>query len=97
MRVLDVIIYTKKKCPRCAALKQFLDKNKVFYLEKDVEDKLIMNELLTYQEIINEFCDDKQCIVLTPVINIDGKFMHNEFFGVGGVNKKKAKEILGIE
>ena len=96
VKVLDIIIYTKEKCPRCAALKKFLDGNNVFYLEKDIEDNLIMRELLTYQEIINEFCDDKQCLVLTPVINVDGKFMHNEFFNISGVDEKQAKAILGI-
>ena len=94
---MDIIVYTKKDCPRCKALLSFLDKNKVFYLEKKIEDELVIGELLTYDYIIENFCDDKQCLVTTPVVNIDGKFMHKEFFDIGGLNEKKAKKIFNVK
>ncbi|NVM04320.1 MAG: hypothetical protein HWN67_18480 [Candidatus Helarchaeota archaeon] len=94
---MDIIIYTKEKCPKCEVLLSFLDKYKVFYLEKKIEDELVIGELLTYDYILKNFCDDKQCLVTTPVISLDGEFLHKEIFGIGGLNEEKAKKIFKIK
>ena len=93
---MNVIVYTKEHCPRCAALLSFLNKNKVQYLEKKIEDELVVKELMTYEYIIKNFCDEKMCIVTTPVVNIDGKWMHKEFFDIEGFNEKKAKKVFNL-
>ena len=94
---MDVIVYTKEHCPRCGALLDFLNKNKVPYLEKRIEDDLVIRELLTYEYIRENFCDEKSCLVLTPVLNIDGEWMHKQIFDVGGFNEKKAKKLFKIK
>ena len=94
---MDVIVYTKELCPRCGVLLDFLNKNKFPYLEKKIEDDLVIRELLTYEYIRENFCDEKNCIVVTPILNIDGEFKHKEIFDIGGFNEKKAKKLFKIK
>ena len=41
-----LIVYTSRTCPRCAALKKWLRKNKVSFKEKNIDDTDVMTELV---------------------------------------------------
>ncbi|NHI91493.1 MAG: hypothetical protein EAX96_03250 [Candidatus Lokiarchaeota archaeon] len=91
---LDVIVYTKEHCDRCEELKSFLKRNNIFFIEKDINEPETIKELLASEYVLKNFCDDEKCIVLTPVVNVDGKWMHKEFFDIKGLNEKRSKKIF---
>ncbi|MHA1379718.1 MAG: glutaredoxin family protein [Candidatus Helarchaeota archaeon] len=91
---MDLVIYTKEKCQRCKAMLSFLNKNKLSFTEKNIEDKNVIRKLLKSEYIVNNFCDENLCFVITPVIKLNGKWMHKEFFDVNGLNEKNAKNFL---
>lgn len=91
---MDITVYTKDHCDRCDELKAFLKKNKLSYTEKDINEEETIKELLASDYVVNNFCDEKQCIVLTPVVKLDGKWMHKQFFDIKGFNEKRAKKIF---
>ncbi|MBS7645718.1 MAG: glutaredoxin family protein [Candidatus Bathyarchaeia archaeon] len=94
---MEVTVYTKKGCRRCEELKNFLDRYKVKYTEKDVEEPEVARELLKSNYIAKNFCDEKGCIVITPIVNLDGKWMHREFFDLYGFSERRARKIFGLE
>ena len=94
---MEITIYTKKDCHRCEELKVFLNRHGIQYVEKDVERPEVAQELLKSEYIVKNFCDDKGCIVITPIVNLDGKWMHKEFFDIRGFSERRAKKIFGLE
>ncbi|MBD3228383.1 MAG: hypothetical protein GF329_09360 [Candidatus Lokiarchaeota archaeon] len=93
---MDVTIYTKKDCDRCKAMKEFLNKYDISYTEKDIMNPEVGSELVKNDYITEHFCDENECIVITPVINIDGKWMYKEFFGINGFAEYRAKRFFNI-
>ena len=87
---LDVTVYTKENCSRCEALKAFLDKQKIPYIEKNILNEEVASELLASEYIRKHFCDEKGCIVITPIIKLDGGWMYKEFFDVNGFSETRA-------
>ncbi len=93
---MKIIIYTKHDCERCKALKTYLDENNIPYLEKDINSEEAIQELLSSEYILKNFCDENQCIVNTPIVKVEEKWMHHEFFDEGGFNKERAEGILKL-
>ena len=93
---MDVIIYTKKHCDRCEAMKSFLNKYEIPYMEKDIMDPDVGSELVGNDFVKDNFCDENECIVITPVINVDGKWLYKEFFGINGFAEYRAKKFFNI-
>lgn len=91
---MDLIIYTKHDCERCAALKTFLEKNKIVYIEKDIDTEEVAQELVQSQYIIENFCDEEKCIVITPIVKIGGTWINDDLFNTEGFNEEKAKGIF---
>ena len=94
---MEIIIYTKKDCHRCEELKGFLNRHGIRYVEKDVERPEVVQELLKSEYIVKNFCDDKGCIVITPIVNLNDKWMHKEFFDIHGFSEKRARKIFCLE
>ncbi|MGC8849751.1 MAG: hypothetical protein ACP5K1_07105 [Candidatus Bathyarchaeia archaeon] len=68
-----VIAYTKKDCRRCKELKIFLDRHVIGYVEKDSEKPEVARQLLESDYATRNFYDDKGCIVITSIVNLDGE------------------------
>jgi len=47
--------------------------------------------------IIKNFCDEEGCIIITPIVNLDGKWMHREFFDLNGFSERRARRIFGLK
>ncbi|MHA1648703.1 MAG: glutaredoxin family protein [Candidatus Helarchaeota archaeon] len=82
---MKIIIYTKHDCERCKALKTYLDENNIPHLEKDINSEEAIQELLSSEYIVN-----------TPIVKVEEKWMHHEFFDEGGFNKERAEGILKL-
>ena len=93
---MDVTVYTKENCERCEALKNYLDENSIPYIEKNVENPQVGQELLQSEYITNNFCDERGCIVITPIVKIDGTWKHKEFFDANGFSEERARKIFQI-
>ena len=93
---MDVIVYTKENCSRCEALKAFLDKHNIPYKEKDTLNQEVTRELLESEYIVEHFCDEKGCIVITPIVKLDGTWMYKEFFDVNGFPERRAMKIFNL-
>ena len=91
---MEIIVYTKEHCNRCDQLKTYLKKKDLLFTEKDINEPETVKELLASDYVVNNFCDENQCIVLTPVVNIDGEWMHKQFFDIKGFNEKRANKIF---
>jgi|YelNatPaOPRAMG01_1025707.scaffolds.fasta_scaffold177756_2 glutaredoxin len=94
---MEVIVYTKKNCRRCEELKGFLERNVIRYVEEDVEKPEVAKELLKSDYIVKNFCDEEGCIIITPIVNLDGKWMHREFFDLNGFSERRARRIFGLK
>ncbi|MEM3677129.1 MAG: glutaredoxin domain-containing protein [Candidatus Bathyarchaeia archaeon] len=94
---MEVTVYTKKGYRRCEELRNFLDRYGVRHTEKDVEKPEVARELLKSDYIAKNFCDEKGCIVITPIVNLDGKWMHREFFDLQGFSEKRARRIFMLK
>ena len=46
MKKQKIILYTSKSCTRCRSLKKWLRRNKISFVEKDLEDTDIMTSLV---------------------------------------------------
>lgn len=88
------MVITKEDCHRCHELKQWLDKNDVDYVEKDIDDEELVNQLLHDENFVHTFCDEEGCLVNTPVVMHKGKYWFKELWGIDGLRKKKAKELF---
>ena len=93
---MDVTIYTKENCSRCEALKVFLGKQGIPYLEKDIFNEEVASELLASEYIRKHFCGEKGCMVITPIIKLDGSWMYKEFFDVNGFSETRAMKIFNL-
>lgn len=95
---MDVIVYTKRDCERCEALKSFLNQNKLPFAERDIDTDEVVQELIESSYVIESFCDEDKCIVITPIIKIGGNWMYKEFFDEEGVFKEaEAKMIFKLK
>jgi glutaredoxin len=92
---MEIIIYTKHDCERCQALKAFLKKKSLDYTERDIDTEEVVQELVASEYILNNFCDEEQCIVITPIVKLDGKWMDKELFTEEGkFQEGDAKKIF---
>ena len=94
---MEITVYTKENCNRCEQLKNFLRKNNLSFTEKDITDHEVAYELLKSEYVMKNFCDQRGCIVITPIVRLDGKWMHKEFFDIQGLSENRAKKIFNIE
>ncbi len=61
----EVIIYTTPTCPFCKKVKEFLDKNKIDYENRDISiDKDAQGEVI-----------EKAEMMVAPVVDIDGEII----------------------
>lgn len=90
------IIITKENCPRCHALKEWLDKNDVQYVEEDINNEEFVSQLLNDENFLGTFCDADGCIVNTPVVMYKGKYIFKELFGISGLREKEAEKLFGV-
>jgi len=88
------IIISKKDCNRCAELKEWLNKNDVKYVEKDIEDEEFVHQLLHDPNFVGTFCDKDGCIVNTPVVIHKGKYWFKELWSQSGLRKKEAEKLF---
>lgn len=93
---MDIAIYTRKDCSRCDALKAFLDKHNIPYKEKDVLNQEAARELLASEYVVENFCDKSGCVVITPIVKVNGTWMHKEFFDIKGFSESRAKKIFNV-
>lgn len=94
---MEIIIYTKRECERCAALKSFLKELSIPYSEKDIDSDEVIQELVQSEYIIDNFCDEHQCVVTTPIVKLNSTWIHQEFFAEdGSLKKEDAKKILNL-
>jgi glutaredoxin len=91
------IIITKEDCVRCHALKEWLDKNGVNYIERDINDDEFVHQLLHDGNFLKTFCDDEGCIVNTPVVIYKGKYWFKELFSQIGLREKEAKKVFDVK
>ena len=93
---MDVTVYTKENCSRCGALKVFLDRHNIVFKEKDILNEEVAAELLSSEYIRKHFCDEKGCIVITPIVKLDGSWMYKEFFDINGFSETRAMKIFHV-
>ena len=91
------IIITKTDCHRCHELMEWLDKRKVNYIEKDIEDEDMVHKLLHDKNFLKNFCDADGCVVNTPVVIMDGKYWFKELWGISGLREKAAKKLFNVK
>ena len=88
---------TKKDCHRCHELKDWLKKNDVNYIERDIDDEEFVHELLKDKNFLGTFCDADGCIVNTPAILHKGKYWFKELWGMSGLRTKEAKKLFDVK
>ncbi len=81
---MNITLYTKHDCDRCKTIKSFLNEKKIPFMEKDIDSDEVVQELVESEYIIENFCDEHQCIVTTPIVKVDGSWMYKEFFDEEG-------------
>lgn len=96
MKKIQVI--SKKGCPRCDVLKNWLNDNKIAFEEWHLEDETIKHKLLDDPKFIDKFCDIDGCMVYTPVMRIDdtGEYIFKELFSQIGLRSDFIKQKLQI-
>jgi glutaredoxin len=93
---MDIVLYTKTGCGRCKALKEFLAKTNLEYTEHDIDNQAVAQELVQDNYILETYCDEESCIVITPIVKIDGQWAADKFFVDEGIDEKLAKEVFQI-
>jgi glutaredoxin len=88
------IVITKEGCSRCHELKEWLKENNVEYIERDIEDKDFVQQLLRDKNFLGTFCDADGCIVNTPAVLHKGKYWFKELWGISGLRKKEAQKLF---
>jgi glutaredoxin len=91
------IIITKEGCTHCHELKEWLDKNKVNYIERDINEEEFVHQLLHDKNFLKTFCDEDGCIVNTPVVIYKGKYWFKELWGINGLREKEAKKLFDVK
>ena len=81
---MEIILYTKHACERCEALKSFLQKHSIVFTERDIDNDEVVAELVESTFIIEHFCDEEQCIVVTPIVKLNGLWVAEDFFNENG-------------
>ena len=95
---MEIILYTKHACTRCEALKSFLQKHSIEFTEKDIDTSEVVAELVESTFIIENFCDEEQCIVVTPIVKLNGSWVAEDFFDEdGSLRESVVKQKLQIE
>ena len=90
------ILITKKDCHRCHDLLEWLNKNEVKYVERDIDDQELVEQLLQDPNFVGNFCDAEGCVVNTPVVIHKGKYWFKELWGVSGLREKEAKKLFEL-
>ena len=88
------IVITKNDCHRCVELKEWLKKNDVKYVERDIDDEEFVHQLLQDRNFLGTFCDADGCIVNTPAVLHQGKYWFKELWGISGLRKKEAEKLF---
>jgi len=91
------IIISKQDCHRCKELKDWLNKNDVKFVEKDIGDEEFVHQLLHDDNFKKNFCDADGCVVNTPVVMHKGKYWFKELWGISGLREKEAKKLFGVK
>ncbi|MHA1279084.1 MAG: glutaredoxin family protein [Candidatus Helarchaeota archaeon] len=94
---MEITLYTKDGCERCEALKKFLQAHQLTYFEKDIDTQEVVQELVADEYVLQTYCDEDSCIVITPIVKIDGKWVADEFFTDEGINEQLTKNIFAIQ
>lgn len=91
------IIITKEDCHRCHELVDWLKKNEIEYIERDIEDEEFVHKLLHDDNFLKTFCDADGCVVNTPVVIMNGKYWFKELWGISGLREKEAKKLFSVK
>ncbi|MGV9171063.1 MAG: glutaredoxin domain-containing protein [Promethearchaeia archaeon] len=91
------VIITKEDCHRCHELKECLNENEVEYVEEDVNNEKLIQQLLHDENFLKTFCDEEGCLVNTPVVMHKGKYWFKELWGIDGLREKKAKQLFDVD
>ncbi|NVM04319.1 MAG: hypothetical protein HWN67_18475 [Candidatus Helarchaeota archaeon] len=94
---MNVRVFTREGCLKCKEFLEFLKKYEISFIEIGIEEKIAVRELMTNEYIIENFCDKNLCIVKTPIVDIDNKWIHEELFDNNNLNEEKAKKIFNIQ
>ena len=93
---MEIIVYTKHDCESCAALKSYLKENQLNFTEKDIETQEVVEELIQSSFIIENFCDENECIEITRIVKIDGNWLEKEIFEEGTLSEGTANVIFKV-
>ncbi len=88
------IIITKTDCHRCHELKDWMNENELPFVEKDIDDEEFVHQLLHDTNFVGMFCDAEGCVVNTPVVMYQGKYVFNKLWGISGLRKKEARKLF---
>ncbi len=91
------LVITKADCHRCHELKDWLNKNDVKFVEKDIGDEEFVHQLTHDENFLKNFCDADGCVVNTPVVMHKGKYWFKELWGISGLRVKEAKKLFGVK
>ena len=82
---MKITVYTSKKRPRCKALKKWLRRNKLSFIEKNIDDTEIMTDLVM-----------RNLVVLSaPALEFENMvFLSDQIFDANNHLKPELKEIL---
>lgn len=93
-------IITRKDCPFCKRLRQWLTKNKVKFQEIDYLNPAL-NEIIQKDEsFASKYCDTSMCVQDTPIIiKNDKEYYYGEIwnFETNAIIEDKAKKIFEIK
>jgi len=91
-------VITKENCSKCIKLKEWLKENNIKFEEWPIEQKWVVDALLTDKIFVKEFCTLDSCSVYTPLIYLidEGKYYFKEIFGINGLRVEFLKNLLEI-
>ena len=92
-------IITRKDCPFCKKLKDWLADKKVDYTEVDYLDPNVDQLTKDDDSFTARFCDMSACVDSTPIIIKDEKeYIYGEIWDLqtGEIREEKATRIFGI-
>lgn len=82
--MINVTVYSTKKCTNCPILKELLESNDIPFTEKDMATPESLTELTMFGVFTR----------MAPVLRVDDKFYYKEIIDVGKLNVNKVKEII---
>ena len=92
-------IITRKGCPFCKKLKEWLADKSVDYTEIDEFDPALEEVVKNDENFATRYCDMSQCVDSTPIIiKNDKDYYYGEIwdFQTGAIREEKAKRIFEI-